>query len=206
MRAAGDAFDAAPAAARAQLAVEVDADVADVAGVPAGPGVQAATEDQPAADTRGDDHAEGVVVAARRALPVFGGRDGDAVADQPDRPRPHHLPDPLDEREVTPAGDVHRTDRAGGGVDRSGAADAERAHPLPLGPGGEFPERGVDGAHHPFTVLAGRGRPSRPQDDTPLPVDQGGGDLGPADVECGGQVGTGHGRSSCAGTGRRGRL
>src|SRR5690606_38882574 len=77
--AAGDPLHAAAGAARARIAVEVDADVADVTGVARGARVNTAADHQAAADAGRDDHAQRVVVAAGGSLPVFGRGDRHAV-------------------------------------------------------------------------------------------------------------------------------
>ena len=177
------------AAARARVAVEVDADVADVARVAGGAGVQPAAQDQAAADAGGDDHAQRVVVAAGGALPVLGRRDRHTVADQLDGQAAGRGPDPLDQRIVAPAGHVHRAHRARGGVHRA-ALPIPRAVARPhSGEAVSSPEHLLDGPHHGVAVLP-RGRRALCADQDPaVAVHQRSGDLGAADVERGHEVG-----------------
>ena len=87
-----------------EVAVEVDADVADVPGVARRARVQLAAEHQAAADAGRHHHAQRVVVPAGRALPVLGRGHRDAVAGEHDGQPAGPLADPRDQREVAPAG------------------------------------------------------------------------------------------------------
>jgi hypothetical protein len=182
--AAGDPLDAAARPARAGIAVEVDADVPDVARVAGRAGQQRSAEYQPAAHTGRHDHAQCVVVAAGRALPVFGRRHGDPVAGQDHGQaagRPRH---PRDEREVAPAGHVDGTDRPVRGVHRTRAADADGDHRGPLGGRAQFAEHLLDRAHDGLPVMARGRRPQRPPQQSALAVYERPGDLRSADVQC----------------------
>ncbi len=185
---AGDAFDAAARAAGAQLAVQVDADVADVPGVARRAGTRGAVEDESAADARRHDEAERVVVAPGGAEPVLGGRHRDSVAHQRDRQPVRRLVHPLHQGEGPPAGHVDRADRARRRVDR-GAADADGAGRAPQRRGHQLAQHLVHGAHDRLGALPGGRRPLRPYAEGTIAAHQRAGDLGAADVERGDEVG-----------------
>ena len=80
-------FEAAARAARALAPVGLDDDVADVAGVPLPAVEQAAVEHDAAADARRHDHADVVVLVARRARPALAERERlGVVVDDTGRP------------------------------------------------------------------------------------------------------------------------
>jgi hypothetical protein len=117
--------------------------VTDVAGVARWPCDGAAVEDEPAADSRRDDHAHEVVAAAASANPVLGEHDADAVHakghGQPGNERRHELT----QRVVAPGGDVERRHGTERGVDRSGRSDACADEGSPLRERGERSENGA---------------------------------------------------------------
>ena len=178
-----DALHAAAAPARAGVAVQVDGDVADVARVPARPGVQLTAEHQAAADARRDHHAQRARTSPCRALPVFGRRHRDAVADERHRQPARALPYARDQRMVAPAGDVDGRDRPRLGVDRAGAADAHRPHRRPQRRRGQFREDLLDGGHDLVPGPAGRCGALRAYEQCAAAVHQRARDLGTADVE-----------------------
>jgi hypothetical protein len=82
--------------------------VADVAGVAAGAMVEAAVEDEAAADPGGDGHAEQVPGAGSGALPVLAHGEADGVVVDQHRLGLELLGQALAEREAAPGGHVER--------------------------------------------------------------------------------------------------
>ena len=115
----------------APLAVGIDDDVPDVAGV-AGTAVQRrAVEHQSAAHPGRDHHAQHGSRAAPGAVPVFPERHADAVAAEPDRHPRHRGGHPVAQRETAPAGMLIGLTVPASHVDGPRRADARPASTAP---------------------------------------------------------------------------
>src|SRR5215211_5514100 len=122
-----DRLQAAAAAAGADRPVELDHDMAHVAGVAAGSVVEAAVKDEAAADPGGHGHAEQVGGAGPGALPVLAHREPDGVVVDEHAVAGELLGQALAEWEAAPGGHVERGDLARGPDHRPGGGHADAA-------------------------------------------------------------------------------
>ncbi len=179
---AGNGLHAPHSPACAHRTLEVDADVAEVAGVPRRSDERPALDDQSATHTRGHHHAHHVIAALPCPTPVLTDRNAHRVSCEMHLVAGHESFEMTHDREPTPRRDVHRAHRASAEIDRPSRGHAHAGACREIDVVEHRADRGGDGCPH-FVGAAAGGDDLRPVVNASVGSHRRGSDLRATDVD-----------------------